>query len=219
MKKWKICGITNKEDARSAVSANAFVLGCVFHPESRRFCDPRTAAAIAQEIAPVPVAAVFAYNPLPYIQEIVSGFSPPFYIQIPADHPDFEKINRIYSPEIITPVYLVDSGFSVKTTLSDVHIRKRKYPYIIFDTGGVKDSGGKLMAGGTGKTFSWEVIREVDYPFLIAGGLNRSNIPAVLNFLENTQGMGIDISGGLEKSPGFKDHILMRELSHLFTRD
>ncbi len=218
MKKWKICGITNKEDAQAAISANAFVIGCVFHPESRRFCDPRTATTIAEE-SPVPVAAVFAYNPLSYIREIVSGFSPPFYIQTPADHPDFADILRIFPPEIITPVYLVDSGFSIQPIASDVHIREGKYPYIIFDTGGVKDSGGNPMAGGTGKTFSWEIIREVDYPFLIAGGLNKSNIPAVLDFLENTQGMGIDISGGLEKSPGFKDHILMKELSPLFTRE
>jgi phosphoribosylanthranilate isomerase len=65
--------------------------------------------------------------------------------------------------------------------------------------------------GGTGKTLEWEEIREFKFkqPWFLAGGLTPNNIK---NALEKLQPDGIDLSSGVEISPGDKDIGKVKEL-------
>ncbi len=55
--------------------------------------------------------------------------------------------------------------------------------------------------GGTGKKFPWEFVKDVDRNFLLAGGINESN---VVQALTETKAIGIDVASGVE-TDGKKD--------------
>ena len=74
------------------------------------------------------------------------------------------------------------------------------------------DTYSKDSYGGTGKTFNWNFIREVKgyhLPIILAGGLNPENI---LNAVEEIQPYALDVSSGVEQSPGKKSEQLLKEL-------
>jgi phosphoribosylanthranilate isomerase len=66
-------------------------------------------------------------------------------------------------------------------------------------------------SGGTGATFPWELAREAagDGPYLVAGGLGPHNARRAL---EVSGAWGVDVSSGVEQSPGIKDGRLVEAL-------
>jgi indole-3-glycerol phosphate synthase/phosphoribosylanthranilate isomerase len=64
--------------------------------------------------------------------------------------------------------------------------------------------------GGTGVTFDWSIARQVQdagIPVIIAGGLKADNIAEAVTTIGP---FGVDVSSGVEKSPGQKDHDKVR---------
>jgi phosphoribosylanthranilate isomerase len=59
------------------------------------------------------------------------------------------------------------------------------------------------VPGGTGLTFDWSMITEIDKPIILAGGLNVENVSMAI---EKVQPYAVDVSGGVEQSKGIKDH-------------
>lgn len=76
--------------------------------------------------------------------------------------------------------------------------------------------GGRF--GGTGAQFHWTVARELDegLPFLVAGGINPDN---ARDALRESGAWGIDVSSGVEASPGVKNIGLMRRLAACVIND
>ena len=72
------------------------------------------------------------------------------------------------------------------------------------------DSYTKNDFGGTGKTLDWKYLKEkkFDKPYLLAGGLNPENVEKALSMVSCT---GLDVSSGVESSPGKKDSIKLRK--------
>ena len=71
------------------------------------------------------------------------------------------------------------------------------------------DSYSKDKFGGTGKVFDWSYLKGKDFnkTYLIAGGLNPNNVEQVLS---ETSCSGLDVSSGVESSPGSKDSVKMK---------
>ena len=65
-------------------------------------------------------------------------------------------------------------------------------------------------AGGTGKTFSWELAREARQwrNFILSGGLNPGNVYRAIHLLHP---LGVDVCSGVERVPGWKDLFRMIE--------
>ena len=63
------------------------------------------------------------------------------------------------------------------------------------------------LSGGSGVSFDWTLVGEVDRNFVLAGGLNPFNIGAAI---AATRAWGVDASSGLESSLGIKDLSLVR---------
>jgi phosphoribosylanthranilate isomerase len=72
--------------------------------------------------------------------------------------------------------------------------------------------------GGTGKTFDWGLAVKGNVPgvpVILSGGLSPFNIKdAVLT----VKPCAVDVNSGVEKSPGIKDHILMKQLMEIVTQ-
>lgn len=72
------------------------------------------------------------------------------------------------------------------------------------------DSYSPGVAGGTGRTFSWEYLRGRSFtnPTFLAGGLNSANVAEAMK-VSSVQ--GLDVSSGVEAVPGCKDSEKMRQ--------
>jgi phosphoribosylanthranilate isomerase len=75
---------------------------------------------------------------------------------------------------------------------------------IMFDPRAPEDT----LPGGNGLSFDWNLLKGVDGPFMLAGGLNPRNVAAAIRV---TNAPIVDVSSGVESSPGIKDLDLIRK--------
>jgi phosphoribosylanthranilate isomerase len=68
------------------------------------------------------------------------------------------------------------------------------------------------VPGGTGETFDWSLIEQVDKPIVLAGGLNADNVSAAI---KQVKPYAVDVSGGVEQQKGIKNN----EKMHKFVQE
>ena len=64
--------------------------------------------------------------------------------------------------------------------------------------------------GGTGSTLDWKALAAAKLPrerLVLAGGLRPSNVDGAIHLLHP---YAVDVSSGVERTPGVKEHRLMR---------
>jgi len=189
----KICGITQLEDAEAAVAAGAGAIGFIFWPQSPRFIDPHRARVIAAALPPfVTPVGVFVNQPLDYVNGVASLVRLGV-VQLHGDEtPQF-------AAAVTRPVMKAVSIGSADTRLWPARVR------LLLD---VHDP---LARGGTGRTIDWAAAAELasQRKVVLAGGLKPEN---VADAVARVRPYGIDVSSGVERSPGIKDHQRLRAL-------
>ena len=189
----KICGITRLEDAEAAVDAGAGAIGFIFWPNSPRFIDPHQARKIAAALPPfVTPVGVFVNQTLDYVNAVASLVRLGA-VQLHGDE-TVAGAAGIATP-VIKAVTVADPQLSVWPSrtllLVDVHDPERR--------------------GGTGRTVDWSAAAGIaaQRRMLLAGGLTPEN---VADAIACVRPFGIDVSSGVETSPGVKDHRRLRAL-------
>lgn len=198
----KICGITNLEDALTAVEAGADALGFVFYEKSPRKVDPETARRIVGELpATVDKVGVFVNQFEDSICAVADevGLTG---VQLHGDYGDPHVADLIVKrrPDIkvlagISMLHPNPEGWAMMWHPDAVHA------FLV-------DSGDTSKYGGTGKSFDWqanrpkvEVIARLGR-VVVAGGLNPGNVTQAISILKP---WGVDVSSGVEVGPGKKD--------------
>jgi phosphoribosylanthranilate isomerase len=192
--KVKICGITNLEDARFASGALADYLGFIFYPESPRYIEPAKAGAINNWIEGPTKVGVFVNQPLDDVNRIVKETGIDMVQLHGNESPEYCSLVDV---PIIKAIHISeDSKPSAIENLISTY--STKVDFLLFDT---KISG---HWGGTGQVFDWSILESIsmEIPFFLSGGLNAANIK---KSIEIVQPNGVDLSSGLEESPGLKD--------------
>lgn len=192
----KICGITSVEDGLAAAEAGADAIGFVFYEKSPRFVPVETAAAISRELPGHLIrVGVFVDAPVGDVMRAASecalqllqfhGSETPAYCQqFGLMH---MKAFRIHGPETLAQL----DDYPSDAWLLDAF------------------SPGAL--GGTGATFNWDLAVEAGAkgrPIFLAGGLTPENVAEAVR---KVRPFGVDVSSGVEASPGKKDHARVRE--------
>lgn len=190
----KICGITSLRDALDAVACGADALGFVFYERSPRRIAPEEAAAIIAALPPlVSKVGVFVDSGLAEITDIVS------FCKL-----DLVQLHGEESPELCEALFpRVIKAFRVAGSGGLADIGKYRASAYLLDTY-VPDA-----VGGTGQTFDWEGARAISaaYRVILAGGLTPGNVQQAIQVVNP---YGVDVSTGVEASPGRKDIALMR---------
>lgn len=191
----KICGITNEKDAAAAVESGADALGFIFYGKSPRFIEPEKAAGIISELPPfVTAVGVFVDETLDGVRKAVleSGVT-------------CVQLHGAETPEFCDSVGgSVIKAFRIKGIEDIEAIKKyRAGAYLL-------DAFKAGVPGGTGKTFDWEIALEAKKlgRIILSGGLNPEN---VLDAVRHVNPYAVDVSTGVEKSPGIKDPSLVRK--------
>jgi phosphoribosylanthranilate isomerase len=182
----KICGITEGAAAEAAVDAGADSVGFVLAPSVREI-TPERAAAIASELPRhVDKVAVFRGPPRQDIDRALEGFA--------ADvvQADFPSLPGLRSPRLL-PVFR-------ETVTSHAAIA------VLVDGGRFIYEG---PTSGIGRAVDWELAADVAQlgQMILAGGLDPHN---VVEAIRTVRPFGVDVSSGVESSPGVKDPALIR---------
>ncbi len=186
----KICGITRPEDARLALRAGAHARGLVFYSASPRAVSIAQAQAVAEVAGPFATLVGLFVNASPREIEAALEQVPLQLLQFHGDETSGECV-RYGRPYI--------KALRMRPEL-DVSAAMAEHPHA---SGFLLDAYRKGVPGGTGETFDWErVPRDAQRPIILAGGLTPDNVDRAI---AATRPYGVDVSGGVEASPGVKD--------------
>jgi len=192
----KICGITRADDAEAAVEAGAGAIGFVFWPGSPRFIDPYRARAIASTLPPfVTAVGVFVNQPLQYVNAVAS----------------LVRLGAVQLHGEETPEYAAAVSGPVIKALSCSPVDDIRVGAWPASTTLLLDTHDPVKRGGTGQTIDWTAAAAMaaQRKILLAGGLTPDN---VMEAVAQVRPFGIDVSSGVERTPGIKDHQRMRAL-------
>jgi phosphoribosylanthranilate isomerase len=185
----KICGITRAEDAGLAAAAGADAIGFVFWPASPRAVRSAQAAAIWTAGALIARVGVFV-NELPDVVRDIVRDARLTAVQLHGD----EQVEQYLScgVPIIRAVSLPDA--------ESVSAAAALPPTVTV----MVDASDHVRRGGTGQVADWRHAEELARrrPIILAGGLTPANVSEAIR---QVQPWGIDVSSGVETSPGIKD--------------
>ena len=192
----KICGIGRVEDGVLAAGLGAFAIGFVFWPRSPRFVEPDRAREIAAALPPgVTTVGVFVDQSPDDVQAIADRVGlGAVQLHGAESVAAFAGIGRPLIKAVgmtgATGAAGIDSLPEGVTVLLDAH--------------------DPVLKGGTGRTIDWTRAAEIARrrPTILSGGLHAANVGAAI---ERVRPYAIDVSSGVESSPGVKDHAKLRE--------
>lgn len=192
----KICGVMSPEIAAVAAEAGADAIGLVFAP-SRRRVSIEHASAIVGALPPfVAAVGVFVDSPADEVEAIARGL-PLDGVQLHGDEPP--EMCAWLQHQGIRVIKAVPVADRVDEALLS---RYRKASAVMLDT---KVDG---LAGGSGRSFDWEVARGTSgrFPIVLSGGLTPDNVGRALDIVRP---YGVDVSSGVE-TDGHKDPAKIR---------
>jgi len=196
MSTWvKICGLTNLADAQLAVEARADALGFVFYKNSPRRVTISEAAAISKQLPGFVMRVGVFVNALKAEVERAVGECGLNLLQFHGDEP----------PEYCLQFELM----SMKAfRMRDAGMLKEMRQYQT--SAWLLDAYSPEAAGGTGEKFNWDLAvaaQKFGKPIFLAGGLTPENVGEAVR---KVRPFGVDVSSGVEMSPGKKDPAKVR---------
>ncbi|MFW5749477.1 MAG: phosphoribosylanthranilate isomerase [Halanaerobium sp.] len=190
----KLCGMTRREDVVYAVNIGVDALGFIL-AESPRQINLDKVRELTYNLPPFINRAAVVVNPEPEeVSEIEkSGLFD--YIQFHgSEEPELLKNTVLKSVKAIS--------IAAEEDLAAVEKYKGSADYLLFDT--------KIgsQSGGTGQSFDWSLISELELPYILAGGLGLDNIEEALKKLNP---LAVDLNSQVENEPGKKNHRLVKD--------
>jgi len=208
MTRVKVCGITNEADRDVAVAAGADALGFLVDVpvDTARELSPERAADLLAGVPPL-VTTVLVTMPEDAERAIALH---------EATGADVVQLHNDLSTEALAEIRGITGARVMKAVSADLEEASRYAPVadaLVVDS---RDASG---AGGTGEAHDWETtraIREaVDVPVVVAGGLTPENVGDAVRTVEP---FAVDVSSGVERREGRKDHDAVRTFVEAATR-
>ncbi len=201
----KICGITQTKQGQEIAALGASSLGFICVEQSPRYLAPDQIRAIADSLpTEIDKVGVFANHSLAEIAHIVEQAHLTAVQLHGPESPEFcLQLRQAMAPDIeLIKAFRIKSAQSLESTAAYVDC---------VDTL-LLDAYHPQMLGGTGKTINWQDLAQFkpELPWMLAGGLTPDNIKEALARLQPD---GIDLSSGVERSPGDKD---LEKVAQLF---
>jgi phosphoribosylanthranilate isomerase len=194
----KICGLTTPQALDVALDSGADLVGFVFFPPSPRNLGLELARTLGERVRGRAGKVALTVNANNHtLGDIVDALKP-----------DMLQLHGKETPERVA---VVRSRFGLpvmkalpiaeRRDLSPIRQYAQVADRLIFDARAPQDA---TRPGGLGKPFDWTLLRGIDagVPFMLSGGLDVGNVAEALRI---TRAPGVDVSSGVERSPGEKD--------------
>jgi phosphoribosylanthranilate isomerase len=189
MTKIKLCGLSRPEDVLAANGLAPDYIGFVFWRKSRRFVDYDTAIELKKLLDPkIQAVGVFVDEEPDTVNRLLNrNIIDLAQLHGGEDESYINRLRRLTDKPII-------KAFRIKTESDIQSAMNSTADYILLDSG-----------AGTGSMFDWELLRGVNRPYFLAGGLSPDNAALAVRSLHP---YGVDVSSGIE-TDGLKDKIKM----------
>lgn len=182
--KIKICGLFQEADIDYVNEAKPNYIGFVF-AKSKRQVDYHQAKLLKDKLDPtIKAVGVFVDSDIDKITSLVNDrIIDIVQLHGSEDHQYIKKLKQDINVPVIKAIKVTSSK-----DLNDLD-----YPvdYYLLDN----------RTSGSGKAFDWSLIKELDKPFFLAGGIDLNNLDEAIS----KASYGIDVSSGVETN-GVKDH-------------
>ena len=194
--KVKICGITSYQDALGVVESGADAMGFVFYEPSKRFIRPQQAQAIINQLGSnvnIKKVALFVNASSIFVQKVLD--------KVNIDIIQFHGGESAAYCEQFNKPYIKAVAMNDKIDLDIIAKQYINACALLLDTP-------SQYFGGTGQAFDWAVIPRFEQkPLILAGGLTVSNVAQAI---EQVNPFAVDVSSGVEESPGIKNIQLVK---------
>ncbi|MEJ7555785.1 MAG: phosphoribosylanthranilate isomerase [Aquificaceae bacterium] len=192
----KLCGFTRKEDIKKAVSLSVDYLGIILYSKSPRYVEMDRAVKLLEAVKGPKSVAVMVNPTLEEAREALEiGFD---LIQLHGEESlDFAMEIGI---ERVIKAFRSCPGLKVQEEWKEAHA-------VLLDAC-------SASYGGSGKRSDWSIAKELverGFRVILAGGLNSESVREAI---KTVKPFGVDVSSGIEMSPGIKDHKKMEEFVH-----
>ena len=186
MTKIKLCGLSRTCDIEAANELKPEYIGFVFAKKSRRYISPEKTAELRRVLSSdIRAVGVFVNERPENIAELLnSGIIDMAQLHGNEDDEFIERLRTLTDKPVIK-AFRIDSEKDVADAMSS------SADYVLLDSG----------SGGTGTSFDWELIRNIQRPYFLAGGLDIHNVESAVKDL---MPYGVDVSSGIE-TDGYKD--------------
>jgi len=194
----KICGLMTPEALDVALEAGADLVGFVFFPPSPRSLSFEAARALGARVRGR--ARTVALS--------VDADDDFLAASIVALKPDMLQLHGKETPERVTALrsrfglpVMKALPIAERADLSPIRRYADVADLLLFDARAPREA---TRPGGLGKSFDWTLLAGVDagVPFMLSGGLDAGNVAEAMRI---TQAPAVDVSSGVERSPGDKD--------------
>lgn len=185
----KICGLTRPEDIDAVNSLSLDMAGFVFYGPSRRCVTRDSARELGSGLDPsiVKVGVFVDEDPLVIADLVGSGIIDAVQLHGVEDGAYIHGLRRLVDAPVIKTFLVRDRGDIEAANRSDAD-------YVLLDSG-----------MGSGRTFDWSLLEDIDRDYILSGGLNPGNIRDAVEMLHP---YGVDVSSGVE-TDGRKDPLKM----------
>lgn len=189
MTKIKLCGLTRTEDIKIANELLPDFIGFVFYEKSKRYISPNDAANLKNLLdKKISAVGVFVNEKIEIVTEISKTLD---LIQLHGD----EDANYISQLRNYTDKKIIQA-FKIKTA-DDLQLAKdSSADFILLDSG-----------AGTGEIFNWQLLKNFNRKYFLAGGLNVENVSDAVKLLKP---FAVDVSSGIETG-SIKDAAKMKK--------
>jgi phosphoribosylanthranilate isomerase len=194
----KICGLSAPEALDAALDAGADMVGFVFFPPSPRHLQFDVARTLGERVrGRAQKVALTVDADEAFLQLIVEALGPDL-LQLHGMESvaHIKAIRRKFGLPVMKAVPI-----AIKDDLDRVSTYAAVADRLLFDARAPREA---TRPGGLGNTFDWRLLENVQatVPFMLSGGLDAGNVGEALRI---TRASGIDVSSGVERSPGVKD--------------
>lgn len=198
----KICGLKTEETLAAALAGGATHVGFIFFPRSPRYVEPARAAELRKAaLGRAAAVAVTVDADDTLLDRIVSQMRPDMLQLHGRETPARARdVRARYGLPVMKALPLGAGG-----DLDAVGPFAGVVDRFLFDA---RPPAGSELPGGNGVAFDWRILSGLDasVDYMLSGGLNAGNIGEALRLARPP---GIDVSSGVESSPGVKEAALI----------
>ena len=195
----KVCGLTQQSQIQELISMNVDFLGFIFYEKSPRYVLHHLSLKEIAEIPHFGKVGVFVNESIKAIVEITTE-SQLDIIQLHGNENEkfILQLKQILGNNIKIIKVIRIGNQSFDELQKTINQQPSTVNYLLFDT----DS---KAFGGTGKTFDWQILNEIEIPipYFLSGGISLENIHQLSTI--NQQPLALDINSKFETEPGSKD--------------
>lgn len=192
--KIKICGLRRREDILAVNEAKPDYCGFIIEfPRSFRSITEDKARELVRELSPkIRAVGVFVNAPMELVRDLLNDGTLALAQLHGQEDESYIRELKTYTDKLII------KAFSIKTAEDIEKALQSPADYILLDQGG----------GGTGKTFDWSLIPEIQRPFFLAGGIGTSNLGQAIREIHP---YAVDLSSSVETEK-WKDPMKIRQV-------